>query len=250
MCLTNVYNHFCQVHFIWFVKTMSSGCQIQNIDANQIIVPINGIAITGSSTGDVLVIKDGIINNLSTTGDNKILTSDSTSYLGVTWKNQVAGVSVFSARIDTVTINDLTTTLTNWTVTSPEYSNAAFNASTGILTIPENGKYTFTVNINYTITAGVTSQLGADVNPGFVLRKTTPSVVDLSSSPIPIFNVNTLVLTLRVTLAAAQIILTGDFNLDLGDTVEVVYNADGFTTSLSLGEFYLPGVTYSVSRIG
>ena len=133
-----------------------------------------------------------------------------------------------------------------WTVSDPYYNLAGFNAATGIFTAPVTGYYAYKVNINYNTSAAITAQLGGGVDPAFVLRRTNAPIVNLTSGNFPLVNVSiALVLTLRAILGNGQVNLTGDFHLNAGDSIALIYVADGLTLTLTLGGQNPPGIVYS-----
>ncbi len=221
-----------------------------NINCKKVKVDLNGINILDSSDGDVLVIKNGLVQNLASNVDNYVLTSNPSSTLGVEWQPKSdGGASIFSVNINSIAINNTTGQLNTWSASIPSYNSGDFNTISGDFTVPSTGKYKFTIIINYS-TGTLTSQLGISVNPGFVLRRTVPSTFDLISSPLPLINVNiALLLTLRIILASAQIVLVGDLELSIGDVIGLIYDADGFIPTLTLGSNFTPGVIWSVSKL-
>lgn len=158
---------------------------------------------------------------------------------------------MFSARLDNFSLPPATTTVNGaWIVADPYYNLAGFSVGTGIFTVPVTGFYAFKININYNTTAAINAQLGGGVDPAFFLRRTAVGVVDLTSGNFPLVNVNiALLLTLRVILGNGQVNLTGDFHLNAGDTIALIYSADGLPITLTLGEQNPPGIVYSSFRI-
>jgi len=191
------------------------------------------------------------VHNLLSNVGGKVLTTNTSSVLGIEWQDRsVGGESIFSARINSTTINNSTSQLTNWTTTDPSYGSVNFNNSSGSFTVPSNGKYSISTIINYSVGGAILSQLGVGVNPGFSIVRTSPVVSTLISGPIPLLNVNIiLVLSLRTILAAGQVVISGDVQLLSGDVIGIRYVPDGFNTTLTLGGDFTPGVIWSISKL-
>jgi hypothetical protein len=135
-------------------------------------------------------------------------------------------------------------------VTSPYYTDAAFNPVTGNFTVPVTGRYAIKATINYSTTTALTVSLGAGVNPAFVARRTSPVTTNLISGLFPVLNVNVaLVLTLRAVLGSGDVALAGDVQLNAGDVVGLFYDANGLNISLNLGGANSAGIVWSMFRL-
>lgn len=153
----------------------------------------------------------------------------------------------FSAFIPSLNISS-STQLTNWSVTSPYYSDPNFNTTTGYFTVPETGRYSIKATINYSTTAAISGSIGT-YNPSFVVRKTSPNTENLVSGLFPLLNISVVVLTLRAILGSGTVVLAGDVELTAGDVVGLFYIADGMNLSLNLGGSDTGGVVWSIHRI-
>lgn len=141
-------------------------------------------------------------------------------------------------------------TIDTWSVADPWYNLTTFVPATGIFTVPQTGKYAFKITINYNTSLALSAQIGAGIDPAFVLRRTSAPVTDLIAGNVPLLNVNILLLiSLRAILGNGCVTLAGDLNLQAGDTVELVYVADGLVLTLNLGGVNPPGIVYSCHRI-
>ncbi|WP_425287525.1 hypothetical protein [Paenibacillus jilunlii] len=174
-----------------------------------------------------------------------------TGVTGATGSTGATGPNVaaegFSAFLPTISAS-ASTQLAGWTVTSPYYDSTSFNETTGNYTVPVTGRYSFEATINYSTTAAISVALGAGVNPSFVIRRTSPTTVDLVTGLFPLLNVNiALVLTLRTILGNGTVTLAGEFDLTAGDVIGLFYEADGLTVPLDLGSTS-SGVVWSVHR--
>jgi len=104
--------------------------------------------------------------------------------------------------------------------------------------------------LNYNVSGPVAAQIGGNVNPVFVLRRTSPITTDLISGNIPILDVDiVLLLNIRVILGAGQVILVGDVNLSQNDTFSLFYNADGLNIPLNIGDTTQPGMIWSMHSL-
>ncbi len=140
------------------------------------------------------------------------------------------------------------TSITNWSVASPYFTTPAFNPTTGIFTVPTTGRYSFEATINYSTTAAISVTLGGGINPSFAIRQN--ATTNLISGLFPVLNVNVaLVLTLRAVLGNGTITLAGEVNLNAGDTIDLFYEANGLTISLTLGGANSGGIVWSCHRI-
>ncbi|MEH7016041.1 collagen-like protein, partial [Bacillus sp. JJ63] len=157
----------------------------------------------------------------------------------------------FSANISTFSIPAGATgaTLTNWSTTSPYYGNAAFDATTGVFTVPATGRYVFEATINYSTLTSLSVSLGPTVNPAFVIRRISPTTDDLISGLFPILDVSVTLLTLRAVLGDGAVTLTGDLELTAGDQIALFYVGNGLTIALDLGGTNSNGIIWSVHRI-
>ncbi len=154
----------------------------------------------------------------------------------------------FSAFLSTLSLA-ASSQLTGWTVTAPYFDSANFNETTGNYTVPETGVYIIQATINYTTTAAISLNLGAGVNPSFVVRRTSPTVTDLITGLFPVLDVNVaLVLTLRAILGNGTVTLAGEVELNANDVVGLFYEADGLTVALDLGGAG-SGIIWSINRL-
>ncbi|GAF67176.1 hypothetical protein BTS2_4085 [Bacillus sp. TS-2] len=155
----------------------------------------------------------------------------------------------FSAQ-RSVTSTTASTQLGGWTVASPYYTGTGFNPTTGSYTIPATGRYSIKAIISYSTTAAISIQLGAGVNPAFVIQRTSPTVTNLATALFPVLNVNiALLLTLRTILGSGSVSLNADVQLNAGDVIGLFYVANGLTISLNLGETDPSGTVWSIHRI-
>ncbi|MED3765026.1 hypothetical protein NST62_11480 [Ureibacillus sp. FSL K6-8385] len=141
-----------------------------------------------------------------------------------------------------------TTQIGGWTEI---YNSGNFAPATGVYTAPASGRYMISATISYQTTAAIQAQLGAGVNPAFVIRKIAPGPQeDLISGLFPILDVNILLLiTLRVILGSGTVTIVGDVQLDAGDEVALFYVANGLTIGLNLGGGTAPPIHWSIHRI-
>ncbi|MNP10868.1 hypothetical protein D3C76_1030320 [compost metagenome] len=154
----------------------------------------------------------------------------------------------FAAFLPTFT-TAASTQLTGWTVTTPYFTSATFDPTTGIYTVPATGRYNIEATINFATTAAITISLGAGIDPALTVRRITPTTTDLISGLFPLLNVNVaLVLTLRAILGSGTVTLAGEVELTAGDTVGLFYEADGLTIPLDLGGG-APGTIWSINRL-
>ena len=107
------------------------------------------------------------------------------------------------------------------------------------------------ISDNYATTASLSVSLGANVNPAFVVQRTSPTVINLISGSFPILNVNiALVLSLRAILGSGEVVLVGDVNLSAGDIIGLYYIANGLNLNLNLSIVAgQPGVVWSMSSL-
>ena len=133
---------------------------------------------------------------------------------------------------------------------SPYYDSATFDEVTGNYTVPATGVYSISATINYSTTAAITVNLGAGIDPAFVVRRTAPVVTDLITGLFPVLNVDILLLlTLRTILGNGTVTLAGEVELDAGDVIGLFYEADGLTVSLDLGGDGDQGIVWSIIRL-
>jgi len=138
----------------------------------------------------------------------------------------------------------------NWLVTSPYYGNPSFNATSGIFTVPSDGRYVISVSIPYKTTAAIGAQIGAGIDPAIVLRRISPAITDLARSPFPILDVSILLLiTLRVILGSGAITLYTEVQLNSGDQLAIFYENAGLSINLNLGAGSNVGQLWSVHQI-
>ncbi len=131
-----------------------------------------------------------------------------------------------------------------WTVTSPYFNSGNLDATTGDYTVPATGRYFIAATVSYTLNSAITISLGAGITPSFVVRRSAPSSADLVSGLLPLLNVAVTFLSLRAVLGAGTVTLTGEAQLNAGDTVGLYYVADGLTLTLNI-----ESAVWSVNRI-
>lgn len=138
------------------------------------------------------------------------------------------------------------TAITGWEVDDPFYGGIGFDASNGIYTVPETGRYSVKAVINYSTTAAITAQL-SDTIPAMVLRR---DGVDVLHGNFGVLNVNILVLNVKVMIGSGQVIVEGDLYLNEDDELSLHYVTNGATlgVSVNLGSAGSPSV-WSVHRI-
>jgi hypothetical protein len=124
--------------------------------------------------------------------------------------------------------------LTGWTVTSPYFTTANFNAASGNYTVPVTGLYSIQATTNYITNSIITASIGANVNPAIAVRRTSSSATNLITGLFPLINVNIALLTLRAVLGGGAITTVGEVKLTAGDTVQLFYDADAMTVALTL----------------
>ncbi len=133
---------------------------------------------------------------------------------------------------------------TGWTVASPYFASANFNATTGIYTVPATGRYSLEATINYNTAAAITGSIGAGVNPAFEVNRTSPATTILSGL-LPLNNFSLVAITLRAILGGGTVTLAGEASLSAGDALGLYFNADtmvGITLNFS-------NVVWSIYRI-
>lgn len=149
----------------------------------------------------------------------------------------------FSAFITSVTVSS-NTQFGNWQTTTPFFTGPGFNATSGSYTIQATGKYFISVTMNYFISA-VGVGIGGSVNPAIAVTRTLPSALNLLAGALPILNIT----LIRCLLGSGQVNLSGIAQLTAGDTIGVVYQASGGTTSIPIGAATTPGLTWSVQSL-
>ena len=128
------------------------------------------------------------------------------------------------------------TMITDWSMSSPNFSGNNFNGTTGLYTAPKTGAYQTQAIISYT--AGtITSQLGAN-NPFFLIQRTAPATTDLFTGKLPVSDVDIALVNLRTLLSSSAVTLAGTMQLTQGDILGLFYNADGMTLGLTLEDIY------------
>lgn len=149
----------------------------------------------------------------------------------------------FSAFVSSISMS-ADTQLKPWTVTSPYFNSGNLNATTGNYTVPATGRYFIAATVSYTLNSALTLSLGAGITPWFIVRRSAPSSRDLITGLLPLLNVAVTLLTLRAVLGAGTVTLTGEVQLNAGDTVGLYYVADGMTLTLSIDS-----AVWSINRI-
>lgn len=124
--------------------------------------------------------------------------------------------------------------ITNWNTASPLFGGSGFNAAAGTYTVPETGVYALQAAISYVTNSAIASQLGANINPNFAIRRSSPTAVNLIVGQFPVFYTNLVLLSLRTILGSSTVTLSGVYRLTKGDTLGLYYYADGMTISLTL----------------
>jgi len=114
--------------------------------------------------------------------------------------------------------------------------------------VPVTGRYAIKATISYTTVAALGIQLGAGVNPSFVVRRTSDGT-DLITGLFPILNTALLVLTIRVILGNATVTLAGDVTLNAGDTIAILYVSSGLTININLGGPNSSATVWSMHRL-
>lgn len=216
------------------------------------LVVFDPAAAPGYPVGQVVTYNGGtfIVNTAPPTGTPD--TSPDYTPLALPGATGATGTSVltegFAAFLPTFT-TAASTQLTGWTVTTPYFTSASFDPTTGIYTVPATGRYNIEATINFATTAAITISLGAGIDPALTVRRIAPTTTDLISGLFPLLNVNVaLVLTLRAILGSGTVTLSGEVELAAGDTVGLFYEADGLTIPLDLGGG-APGTIWSINRL-
>ncbi|MGG2072387.1 hypothetical protein AB1J28_03285 [Lysinibacillus irui] len=136
-----------------------------------------------------------------------------------------------------------------WSVASPYFTTPAFNPTSGVFTVPTTGRYSFEATINYSTTTALSVGIGS-ANPSFVIRRNTTNLI---SGLFPILNLKLnlglVTLNIRTILGDGTVTLTGEVNLNAGDTIDLYYAADGLTNDLTLGGTNSAGIIWSCHRL-
>lgn len=123
-------------------------------------------------------------------------------------------------------------------ISDPFFSSSSFNATQGEYTVPTSGIYQMQATLNYNTAAAITATLGADINPALEIRRTSTPAATLAAGQFPIVNLNLdlglVQLTIRAVLGSGSTTAYGLMNLDMGDVLQLYYNADGMTVPLTL----------------
>lgn len=122
--------------------------------------------------------------------------------------------------------------LSNWSVASPFFGSDHFDDMAGLYTAPVTGVYATQATISCTTGSAIEIQLGAGVNPGFLVKKSDDT--ELISGKIPVFDTNLLLLKLRTLLSSSTVTLTGIVQLTQGEELGLYYDADGLQLTLTL----------------
>ncbi len=138
--------------------------------------------------------------------------------------------------------------ITGWSIASPFYGNAGFDATAGNFTVPSSGRYSIKATINYSTTLAITGTIGS-ANPSFIIRKTSPTVQNLINALFPLLNLNVALLNLRAILGNGAVVLAGDVELSAGDVIGLFYVSDGLSLTLNLGGANAGGMVWSMHRI-
>ncbi|MFJ5767935.1 collagen-like protein, partial [Lysinibacillus sp. NPDC093210] len=186
----------------------------------------------------------GLLGPTGPTGATGLL--GPTGPTGATGPTGPAFTEGFSAFLSTLSVST-SATLSNWSVASPYFTTPAFNPTTGIFTVPTTGRYAFEATINYSTLAAISLGIGAGVNPSFAIRRNTTT--NLITGLFPILNLSVTLLTIRAILGSGTVTLAGEVNLTAGDTIDLVYEANGLTLSLTLGGANSGGIVWSCHRI-
>jgi len=152
----------------------------------------------------------------------------------------------FSAYRTNLEVSD-DTVLTGWTVSSPYFSGDNFNATTGIYTVPLTGVYAIEATINYATTA-IEASLGTNINPAFIVKRTSTPTADLIKGLFPMIDLNLTLLfgllSVRAILGSSTVTLAGVARLTEDETLELFYDANGMTLDLILQD-----IVWSVYRL-
>lgn len=220
---------------------INSGISILNVDEMGPTGPTGSIGVTGATGPTGLQGATGSIGITGPTGPR-----GATGITGPTGPNITN--EGFSAYLPTFLVS-ANSQLTGWNITSPYFNSGNFNPTTGNYTVPETGRYSIQATINYSTTAAISISLGSDINPAFVVQRTSPTATNLIAGLLPLLNVNVaLILTLRTILGNGTITLSGEVNLNSGDIIGLYYIANGLTINLNLGGAS-SGTVWSVNRI-
>jgi len=152
----------------------------------------------------------------------------------------------FSATKNSLTANGVTQ-LTGFTV--KKNNGNGFNGAQGTFTAPKKGIYKVSAVVNYKTTATINANLGAGTQPYLVIRKTQPTTSDLLKSYFNVVNVNILIINLNVILGSGNITITGDVELEQGDTVALVFEPGGLNLNLDLGASVENGINWSIWKV-
>jgi len=142
------------------------------------------------------------------------------------------------------------TQLTGFTVAaSPYYNDGSLNTTTGNFTVPETGKYSFRIDINYNAPT-LTVSLGGSIFPSFILRRSPSTTTGLIVAALPVLDVAVvLLLTLRAVIGNGSVTLVGDLQLNAGDVIQLAFVSSGLSLGLQLGSSIQPGVVWSTTSL-
>lgn len=135
-------------------------------------------------------------------------------------------------------------TFSNWVILFA--GDDGFNASNGVYTIPETGRYAIAATIIYSA-ATMTSILQGDI-PKITIQNSTANR-ELLIGTFPALDVNINPLTLRTILSNGTIMITGNFALNAGDQISMQYEAGGLSSAVNLGSGNSHGITWSIHQI-
>lgn len=134
--------------------------------------------------------------------------------------------------------------LTGWSVASPYFGSANFNAATGNYTVPVTGLYSIEATVSYITNTAITASLTSNINPFFVVRRTSPAALNLIIGLLPVLDINVSLLTLRAILGNGAVTLSGEILLTAGDVINLYYNSNAMTVALTM-----QNVVWSVYRV-
>ncbi|MEK4514803.1 hypothetical protein NSS64_06005 [Paenibacillus sp. FSL H8-0122] len=160
----------------------------------------------------------------------------------------ILAIQGFSAFLTTFAVN-ADQQLVGWTIIAPYYGYLGFNETSGVFTVPVTGRYSIEATVNFATNAAIAAALGANENPYVVVRRITPTPIDLVTGLLPVLDVAiTGTLTLRTLLASGTVTLAGEVELTANDQIAVLYQADGLNLAIDLGATD-SGIIWSMHRL-